>query len=661
AKDLKEEDWSRFLTEIQDIGGDSRRFADELLRWLYNAEDPLKIEQAVLEVTPRLADLSAGELENMGRALAKVGDSFENGVKLFDTYFKIPDSYKSYGIEAVKEISNVFLENVEKDGIKALEAWVSTLEYSEKYQVLVVPASIKEIEIGGEIRRYPVFPKTIVDATGMKSEGNIITIFVSKDGEAYNILGELGGLKSSEGVEVYPVYPQEVLQREGRFADVFGLSKGDYVIVSKGAVEPDFFFFTEKAKGEKVKVKLTSIWGEKFIEAHGFREYFLYYRRIGEQGLHHAIKGFEDEGELGKYITLLSHGEGLYVLRLEPVAWDMFFGIIKSVKEEKLKIPISYEPDPSTGKGRITIEIEDSLTRGLRKTLASGVYEYAPYLRVGEIEGGLKWDIPLGEAGGQMKALRIGLAVDDSGNLYYDVEYSPDYDPENLGGTHWFPVEEVVYVNKPFGTVMEIHHEGGTRHLLFDSSSGLFKGEFIGPRDSEYEALSKYIRDALSNSKISGPFYDSEEKVWRIRIEAPEIFREAWAYGDSLLSSHGKGTLSTEIVRDFPMKRYPEHFGNVDPNKIEVDMTGQNLEEYWFDMLERDWTAKKLFFIGEAKSEWREWRPYSMLKYATDDLIKHVESVKSWKLPMKGYVFAIYMGLEIEIWWQEVDLSSIGK
>ncbi|MEM3449505.1 MAG: hypothetical protein QXP38_11650, partial [Nitrososphaerota archaeon] len=96
-------------------------------------------------------------------------------------------------------------------------------------------------------------------------------------------------------------------------------------------------------------------------------------------------------------------------------------------------------------------------------------------------------------------------------------------------------------------------------------------------------------------------------------------------------------------------------------NKIEVDMTGQNLEEYWFDMLERDWTAKKLFFIGEAKSEWREWRPYSMLKYATDDLIKHVESVKSWKLPMKGYVFAIYMGLEIEIWWQEVDLSSIGK
>ncbi|MEM2687644.1 MAG: hypothetical protein QW796_04775, partial [Thermoproteota archaeon] len=142
AKDLREEDWSRFLTEIQDIGGDSRRFADELLRWLYNAEDPLKIEQAVLEVTPRLADLSAGELENMGKALAKVGDSFENGVKLFDTYFKTVEQYD-------KSIANAFLEAVSKN-MEVLGLWKNAIDKGFKVLVDIGTCGENDLSVKGK-------------------------------------------------------------------------------------------------------------------------------------------------------------------------------------------------------------------------------------------------------------------------------------------------------------------------------------------------------------------------------------------------------------------------------------------------------------------------------------------------------------------------------
>ncbi|MBO3840482.1 MAG: hypothetical protein QXS66_07110 [Thermoproteota archaeon] len=92
-------------------------------------------------------------------------------------------------------------------------------------------------------------------------------------------------------------------------------------------------------------------------------------------------------------------------------------------------------------------------------------------------------------------------------------------------------------------------------------------------------------------------------------------------------------------------------------------MTGQNLEEYWFDIMQRDLKKGRLFFIGGAKSQWKEWRPNSMLRDAIKDLKNHLEleDIGDLKLPVKGYVFAIHVIQEgIEIWWQEVDLSSIG-
>jgi len=160
-----------------------------------------------------------------------------------------------------------------------------------------------------------------------------------------------------------------------------------------------------------------------------------------------------------------------------------------------------------------------------------------------------------------------------------------------------------------------------------------------------------------------------------LEIATSKEFAEAWAYVDSLLTTQGKGAIATEVVRDFLIKSYPELFGDVDYSKVEIDLTGQNLGDYWFDIIGRDWSKKELFFMGEAKSEWRDWRPYSMLEEAEKDINDHMEnaidmiktlekvkkfSESGWKTTKKGYVFVVHLiPNEIETWWREVDLSGV--
>lgn len=123
------------------------------------------------------------------------------------------------------------------------------------------------------------------------------------------------------------------------------------------------------------------------------------------------------------------------------------------------------------------------------------------------------------------------------------------------------------------------------------------------------------------------------------------------------------------------IKKHPERFGNVDLSKVEIDLSGQNLEDYWFDIMQRDWNKRELLFVGEAKSEWKEWRPYSMLGEAEQDVKGHMENAISrikelekvdkleesgWAITRKGYVFAMhFVSGEVKIVWAEVDLNDI--
>jgi len=106
-------------------------------------------------------------------------------------------------------------------------------------------------------------------------------------------------------------------------------------------------------------------------------------------------------------------------------------------------------------------------------------------------------------------------------------------------------------------------------------------------------------------------------------------------------------------------------------------MTGQNLEDYWFDIMQRDWNIKELNFVLEGESVWREkdWRPESMLGRTERDLRNHMKNVidriksienvyrlseSGWKVAEKGYAVAVCLHPDkIEILWREVDLSDI--
>ncbi|MEM3647125.1 MAG: hypothetical protein QW334_03155, partial [Thermofilum sp.] len=78
---LSGEAWGKFIQEIEDIGGKSKKCADELLRSISNAESS-EVEYVVLEAVPRIARLSPENLEGLGKLLASGAGIREIGVVL---------------------------------------------------------------------------------------------------------------------------------------------------------------------------------------------------------------------------------------------------------------------------------------------------------------------------------------------------------------------------------------------------------------------------------------------------------------------------------------------------------------------------------------------------------------------------------------------------
>ncbi|MEM4168663.1 MAG: hypothetical protein QXZ66_09855 [Thermoproteota archaeon] len=66
---LSEEAWSKFVREIENIGRKSKKCVDGLLSSIYDAEGS-EIEHAILNVVPKLVELSSEELEGLGKLLA---------------------------------------------------------------------------------------------------------------------------------------------------------------------------------------------------------------------------------------------------------------------------------------------------------------------------------------------------------------------------------------------------------------------------------------------------------------------------------------------------------------------------------------------------------------------------------------------------------------
>ncbi|MBS7288878.1 MAG: hypothetical protein KIH01_09140, partial [Candidatus Freyarchaeota archaeon] len=155
--ELSEEAWGKLIQEVEDIGGKSKKCADELLRFVSHAESD-GVERVILEIAPKLAELSSEELEGLGKALssirAEAGESFKNGFKLLHTYFAVE---KHYG----KRVAKIFLENIVKHP-ERLDAWVDASTRGLK-AVFLEPDSRDSLIIEGKGVEPGVYRVIVVD------------------------------------------------------------------------------------------------------------------------------------------------------------------------------------------------------------------------------------------------------------------------------------------------------------------------------------------------------------------------------------------------------------------------------------------------------------------------------------------------------------------
>ncbi|MEM2087935.1 MAG: hypothetical protein QXF52_04590 [Thermoproteota archaeon] len=143
---------------IDTILSKSEEFAEEFFSWTRKVgAEP----RWVVETVGKLSELDGGELKSIGRALASVGDSFENGIKLLDTYSTAKQHYDW-------EIVEIFLDNVAKHPEK-LDMWINVFTRNSKI-VLLKPDSRDSLIIEGKAIGPGVYRVVVVD----KESGEIV-------------------------------------------------------------------------------------------------------------------------------------------------------------------------------------------------------------------------------------------------------------------------------------------------------------------------------------------------------------------------------------------------------------------------------------------------------------------------------------------------------
>ncbi|MBO3833339.1 MAG: hypothetical protein FGF51_08195 [Candidatus Brockarchaeota archaeon] len=123
-------------------------FVDEFFKWTGRVEaDP----QWAVETTGKLSRLSGEELDGLGKALAKVGESFENGLKLFNNYFKTIE-LEQYD----RGIANALAEAVSKN-VEMLDAWGRAIDdgysiyFGKAPDTYLVPTPEDQSKIQGKV------------------------------------------------------------------------------------------------------------------------------------------------------------------------------------------------------------------------------------------------------------------------------------------------------------------------------------------------------------------------------------------------------------------------------------------------------------------------------------------------------------------------------
>ena len=631
------------LNRVSNVAEKSEDAATGLVKWLSNGKvEELEGSQSEIldELIPELVKLDKKGLDGIGKALAAkgIGDSFENGLKLFKTYFDLEKYYSKQlqiGEERVSGIIGYFLDQVKTFGIKALEAWSDTLEYSKKYHRLGVP--LRVMKYGEYV--YPCLSKGLAEELEFK-EGDVVTLSLNKGDKEYRALAHIGAIGGT-----VVVYPQKV-EGGGALMGAFDMKDGDYVATLKGAVEPDYFFSTAKEIGEDITLISEGSFG-KFLSYNNPGICIIEYEEIGGES-HYKIWDSN-----GRTVTLKSYGEGVYALRLRQVSWEE---LSNTFTTEYLKNLIEYK-------------VENEGIVSIKDSSVSAKPKYKYDIKIGNeegevISGAILWELELGSG----KKLWIATTIDpDGGKWLSKVEY--------VSEPHAYLVRNVEYITESFtdlngrsieSKILKIYYEDNrghvNRHYMYlDPATGGFKNEFISVKDPQYSLVEDKLLRAAEGASISG-------KLGEIEANMREEFQDAFSYGKCLLDPSTRGYAAYALTEKLLLENYQQNFG-YDSSKPVLKTAGENTPEVPFDIMQVD--GNKIILAIEEKSLWSPETPKDFseilgeVNKKLDEAIRQLKNHKDmaeqgkWIVPEKGYAIVAYITPEkIFFGWVEVKLGG---
>jgi hypothetical protein len=631
--------------------------ATGLVKWLSNGKvEELEGSQSEIldELIPELVKLDKKGLDGIGKALLKVGDSFGNGLKLFNTYFQIPDSYRNFGTEAVEKISNVFLESVGKDGIKALEAWIKAMEDGG--------VALRTREGGTP---YPRFWKDLWDALGLK-KGDTFTIVVDYDGEECRIPAEA---KDMSGDHVLSPF------RRGSFALLQG---GEYVEAYPGLRDPSLFMKVESEEGATYVFAKDNWFERRYVEEHGGEGLqIIMYKRVGSSfDEHYIMRDVHFEGvEMPAIYFKPYDGPGIYKIEfVKKVEVKDLCDYVKNLGED---YQLAF--DEASGKFRFmlfNIPLESIASR----------YEEGIEVK-GKKVGGYEVMFPF-EIEGRTWGLALLFSVDpENGELTSKFNFAYDMEKLQLGeNPTWRHVTEIQASDTGDGKVLQITFE----LTDYDQTARVkwASGELTYYKVLPGELLESIMKEFLSKDYFSEPQFEGDATKGSMTMRVVKNIREylTW-YNDAAhgFGDHAKGIAGCELSNEVLLKKYESYFGI--EGEIIIDRSGQNivkidersgriLSEYYadaFTMIKNEKNKKIIIpWISEWKSAFAGEDLSVRLSEAKRDLKDRYNYLNSdlrsklneyaginLELPKYGYAFAIGItDNQVKIVWETIELSG---
>jgi len=639
---LKEVEQVELFREMDGIALKSKGACKAIVEWLRLGEgEALK---GAAELTSRIAGLTGEELDSIAPALKKVEGDFDDGLRLFTSYFEISENYKEDVVEAVKK---AYLRYVADDGIPALEAWSSAIKNGR----LAARCS-------GDYA-YPRVPEDLIGAYGFEGS-EMFTVIVRRGGEEYWVAGRL---------QKFTPY---VTPHERMFQDL-GLVKGEYVELIPGRIDGTSLFPALGIGAERVDYHISEKWdsvdGVWIMQKGGEGDYLTSCRKIGY---------LDKEGNFRSEL-----GESHYYIRKVKLGGKLEFNVDERATENHRPVyevkAIKIERSDLVQPLKFFVEKEwityDASTGGVKLAgfpeLGDRSFEYEGRIAAdAEHHGGIQAVFVLnpGEEREMSLAVRV-VANPETGELVARLDFSYDI---KLGD--WLGVTELERYDD--GSKLRIEHEFRitaekivecNEYLKWNPESKLFEY-------ADIRVGSKYFIEGVERMlKIPFKVEYIEENEIGLKVyddyfgDYEGLFWEISGYYEE----HAKGLLSCEkINRMIDYENVKRILGVPEDTRI-VDESGQNKGEYWFDIFTKK-TEKELTSVMEIKSAYAENKRSlqldTKLESARNSLKDRFDKVSSTdiRLPDNNY-YAIAIGFTRDGWvyitWQKFtkeDVMNLG-